>query len=156
VSQAGTGWRLKGPEVYLPRTIALDPLVMELLAARRSRAGANANRAGLTLPETAFVCSTQPDGSTPRTPENVSRAVKRFCWRVEEKAKALGCAEHWQLRFKDLHHLSATDMPATGLAPGMIANRLGPADPSPPGLPLQHVAPGPASVRVQSTMNRHI
>jgi integrase len=122
-------WGLKDTKTHQVRQIAMDEFGMELLAARRARAEADAAGAGIILGD-GYIWATEVDGHAPRTPDSITRSFSHLCDRIEAEAKAAGRVEHWPFRFHDLRHLSATEMVAAGMDPRTVATRLGHADPS--------------------------
>jgi integrase len=132
VWQVRSEWGLKDPKTHQVRAISLDPTAVSLLTARKGRATAEAEMAGIELPADAFVWSTLVDGFSPRTPNSLTRAFHRLCRTMEEEALAAKPprVESWDFRFHDLRHLSATEMVGSGVDPKTVAARLGHADPS--------------------------
>ena len=132
VWQIGSTWGLKDPKTHQVRTIALDPVAVSLLTARKTRAESEAATACVPLSTDAFVWSTVADGLSPRTPNSLTRAFHRLCRTMETEALAADPprVESWQFRFHDLRHLSATEMVGQGMDPKTVAARLGHANPS--------------------------
>ena len=132
VWQIRSTWGLKDPKTHQVRTIALDPVAMAVLTARRSRAESEAATACVPLSSDAFVWSTLADGLSPRTPNSLTRAFHRLCRTMETEALAADPpqVESWKFRFHDLRHLSATEMVGQGMDPKTVAARLGHANPS--------------------------
>jgi integrase len=132
VWQIRSSWGLKDPKTHQIRTIALDPVGVSVLTARKARAESEADRAGVPLSADAFVWSASPDGLSPRTPNSLTRAFHRLCKTMEAEALAADPprVESWPFRFHDLRHLSATEMVGQGMDPRTVATRLGHANPS--------------------------
>lgn len=132
VWQIRSTWGLKDPKTHQVRTIALDPVAVSLLTARKTRAESEAATACVPLSTDAFVWSTLADGLSPRTPNSLTRAFHRLCRTMETEALAADPprVESWQFRFHDLRHLSATEMVGQGMDPKTVAARLGHANPS--------------------------
>ena len=130
--QVKSTWGVKDPKTHQVRAIALDPVAVSLLTARKARAESEAATACVPLSADAFVWSTLADGFAPRTPNSLTRAFHRLCRTMESEALAADPprVETWQFRFHDLRHLSATQMVAQGLDPKTVASRLGHANPS--------------------------
>ena len=103
-----------------------------VLTARRGRAIAEAETAGIELPADGFVWSTFVDGHAPRTPNSITRAFHRLCRTMEDQARAAVPPrdEEWSFTFHGLRHYSATEMIAAGVDPVTVAARLGHADPA--------------------------
>ena len=123
-------WGIKDPKSHQVRTIALDPAGMALLDARRKRAKKEAELAGVTLSDDAYIWSTYVDGHNPRLPNGVTRAFHRLCQTLQAEADAAGRNEFWDYRLHDLRHLSATQLIGTGMDARTVASRLGHADPA--------------------------
>jgi integrase len=132
VWQIRSTWGLKDPKTHQVRTIALDPVAMAILTARKARAESEAATACVPLSNDAFVWSTMADGLSPRTPNSLTRAFHRLCRTMESEALASDPprVESWKFRFHDLRHLSATEMVGQGMDPRTVAARLGHANPS--------------------------
>jgi integrase len=132
VWQVRSTWGIKDPKTQQVRSISLDPVCAALLTARKSRAEAEANTAGVALPTDGYVWSTFVDGHAPRTPNSLTRAFHRLCRTMEEEAldATPPRVERWNFRFHDLRHLSATEMVGAGVDPRTVAARLGHADAS--------------------------
>ncbi len=116
---------IKDTKTHRVRTIALDPACMRLLAARRQRADTDANMAGVTLGDGAYVWATSVDGLAPRTPDSITRAFAHLCDTLKRET-----GQPWPFRFHDLRHLSATELIAAGVDVRTVAGRLGHADPT--------------------------
>jgi integrase len=132
VWQIRSSWGLKDPKTHQIRTIALDPVGVSVLTARKVRADSDADRAGVPPSADAFVWSASPDGLSPRTPNSLTRAFHRLCQAMESEALSADPprSESWPFRFHDLRHLSATEMVGQGMDPRTVATRLGHANPS--------------------------
>jgi len=132
VWQIRSTWGLKDPKTHQVRTIALDPVAIEILTAHKAQVESEAAMACVPLSNDAFVWSTQADGLSPRTPNSLTRAFHRLCRTMETEALASDPprVESWKFRFHDLRHLSATEMVRQGMDPRTVAARLGHANPS--------------------------
>jgi integrase len=129
VGSSSSAGKLGDAHAHEARTIALDPVGMELLVARRSRAASEAQGECVALGEDAFVWSTRADGRIPRSPAGINSSFLRLCWRADAEAKVAGRAERWQLRFDDLCRLSGTGVTTICTGSGTVTSRLGPANP---------------------------
>jgi integrase len=118
VWQIRSTWGLKDPKTHQVRTIALDPVTVAVLTARKARADSEAATACVPLSNDAFVWSTLADGLSPRTPNSLTRAFHRLCRTMETEALAADPprVESWKFRFHDLRHLSATEMEISNVA----------------------------------------
>ncbi len=96
---------IKDTKTHQQRSLALDDVGLELLAARRARAEEDARAAGVELGPDAYVWATRADGAAPRTPDSVTRAFAHLCDTMERDARAAGRNESWPFRFHDLRHL---------------------------------------------------
>ena len=121
---------VKDTKTHQVRRIALDQNATALLRARRAGVDADATAAGITLAQEAFVWSPVADGSTPRTPDSLTRAFARLCGSLEAEAKAAGRREQYRFRLHDLRHFSATELIGAGVDIRTVAGRLGHADPA--------------------------
>lgn len=121
---------VKDTKTHQVRRIALDQNATALLRARRAGVDADAAAAGITLAQEAFVWSPLADGSTPMTPDSLTRAFARLCGSLEAEAKAAGRREQYQFRLHDLRHFSATELIGAGVDIRTVAGRLGHADPA--------------------------
>jgi integrase len=101
VWQIRSTWGLKDPKTHQVRTIALDPVTMEILTAHKAKAESEAAIACVPLSNDAFVWSTQADGLSPRTPNSLTRAFHRLCRTMETEALASDPprVESWDFRF---------------------------------------------------------
>ena len=102
------------------RTVALDPVGVELLTQHRARVEEWAEQAGAALPADAFVFSPEMDGSVPYRPDTVTS----FFIRVRD---AVGAPT---VRLHDLRHFTATQLIAANMDIRTVAGRLGHSDPS--------------------------
>jgi integrase len=121
---------VKDTKTHQVRRIALDENATALLRARRVGADADAAAAGITLAREASVWSPAVDGSTPRTPDSLTRAFARLCWLLEAEATARGRREQYPFRLHDLRHFSATELIGAGVDIRTVAGRSGHADPA--------------------------
>lgn len=99
-----------------PRTIYLDPGTIDLLRAVYDQAFQTAAACGIVLPDSAFVFSDEPDGSTPWKPQTTARRFSRCC-----EAANLPAAT----RIHDLRSLAGTHLADQGIPIPVIAHRLG-------------------------------
>jgi integrase len=102
------------------RTVALDPVGVELLTQHRARVEEWAEQAQAELPADAFVFSPEMDGSIPYRPDTVTS----FFIRVRD---AVGAPT---VRLHDLRHFTATQLIAANMDIRTVAGRLGHSDPS--------------------------
>jgi len=128
--QVRRSWGVKDTKTHQVRRIALDDNAIALLKARKAEAEADAKAAGVALQREAFVWSLTVDGSTPRTPDSLTRAFGRICDLLEAEAKGVGRSDHYRFRFHDLRHFSATELIGAGVDIRTVAGRLGHADPA--------------------------
>jgi integrase len=115
------GGRLeKDTKTHSNRRIALGPDTLEVLKAQRQIAQERALIIGEKVSDDAFIFSRDPDGSSPWTPDSVT---KRFAVIREE----LG---YDNMRLHDLRHFAATRLMAAGVPVRTVSGRLGHANPS--------------------------
>lgn len=103
------------------RTVALDQAAADSLLRLRARAEGNAALCGLSLPETAYVFSTDVEGLQPRLPSWFSGAF-RYAKKRASKAGVTGLS---QVRPYDVRHFMITQLLAHGIAPAVVAERAG-------------------------------
>jgi integrase len=108
----------KDTKTHAARRIALDPATLAVLAEQRDQANARASVAGVDLPTSAYVFSTEPDGSIPWTPTTVTK------W-FQATREALGIEN---VRLHDLRHFAATRLLAAGVPVRTVSGRLGHAN----------------------------
>lgn len=102
-------------------TVSIDTTTVELLRRWRRRCAETALAGGVTLNDSAFVFSPQPDGSIPRWPKDVNYALGAIC-------RKLGIEG---ISFKDAtRHFVATQLVATGRDVRTVAGRLRHASPA--------------------------
>ena len=110
----------KDTKTHANRRIALDDDTLAVFEAQRHRAQERASLIGESVSDDAFVFSREPGGTTPWTPDSVT---KRFATiRVE-----LG---YDNMRLHDLRHFAATRLMAAGVPVRTVSGRLGHANPS--------------------------
>lgn len=109
--RGGRTWE-KSTKTHQQRRITLDPQTAELLEAFRRH---SAKRAELdTMPDTARIFSTSPDGSTWLKPDSVSQRYARMCARLG-----------WDMHIHQLRHYSATELISAGTDVTTVGGRLG-------------------------------
>ena len=85
VWQVRSEWGLKDTKSHRVRPFSLDPLAESVLTARRGRAIAEAETAGIELPADGFVWSTFVDGHAPRREQHHLRP-------------SIACAGRWRTK----------------------------------------------------------
>ena len=110
----------KDTKTHANRRIALDDDTLAVFEAQRRIALGRASLIGESVGEDTFVFSREPDGTTPWTPDSVT---KRFAIIREE----LG---YDNMRLHDLRHFAATRLMAAGVPVRTVSGRLGHANPS--------------------------
>jgi integrase len=101
------------------RSVQLDPVTLEILAAHRGAMAERAEICGTKLAADAFVLSDAADGSEPWKPGRLTQALTR----LRKRAGYTG-------RLHDLRHWHASLLLNAGEAPVVVAERLGHRDPS--------------------------
>lgn len=102
-----------------PRRIALDPIVIESLAAQIRYMHNRAQSMGFELAPNAYIFSDELDGTVPWRPDRVSLAFYRICRKLGVK-----------VRLHDLRHMHATQLLTLGLDVRTVSGRLGHAQPA--------------------------
>ncbi|MFI5035021.1 MAG: tyrosine-type recombinase/integrase [Acidimicrobiales bacterium] len=110
----------KDTKTHANRRIALDDDTLAVFDEQYDFAWERASLIGQSPNHDAFVFSREPDGSTPWTPDSVT---KRFAIVREE----LG---YDNMRLHDLRHFAATRLIAAGVPVRTVSGRLGHANPS--------------------------
>jgi integrase len=105
----------KDTKTHASRRIALDVGSRDALELHRRRCSERATACGVSLKDSAFVFSSDPDGAKPLVPNDVT---KRFI-RVR---KAVGLKT---VRLHDLRHFTATRLLARGIPVRTVSGRLG-------------------------------
>jgi integrase len=115
-SIAQTGGRTweKDTKTHQRRRIVLDVQTLTLLRAYLQFCANRAAKFGVDLPDTGYVFSPAPDGSTWPKPDSVTQRYGRMCER-------LGLDAH----IHQLRHYSATELIAAGVDIRTVAGRLG-------------------------------
>ena len=115
-SIAQTGGRTweKDTKTHQRRRIVLDVQTLTLLRAYLQFCAERASEFGVDLPDTGYVFSPAPDGSTWPKPDSVTQRYSRMCER-------LGLNAH----IHQLRHYSATELIAAGVDVRTVAGRLG-------------------------------
>ncbi len=120
VYQAADEVGLKGTKTHQARTVALDPVAVEVLKRRRARADEAAHVVGIALDPGAYVWSDDPEGVVPLRPDTVTQAFGRLCRKAEQLEK-----RPYPFRLHDLRHYSATELLAAGVDLATVSGRLG-------------------------------
>jgi integrase len=108
------GWTEGDLKTHQQRRIALDTETATALREHLDQCRLRAKALGIELPESAFVFSTAPDGSTHLVPDSVTQRYDRL-------ARRLGV----QTTFHKLRHYSATELILAGVDIRTVAGRLG-------------------------------
>jgi integrase len=105
----------KDTKTHAVRQIALDKGSSSQLQRQRERCRQRAAECGTSLPDSAFVFSSEPQGPQPWVPNDVT---KRFI-RVRQAVNMSG------VRLHDLRHFTATRLLAEGVPARTVSGRLG-------------------------------
>lgn len=103
------------------RTVALDAGPAGRLMALRTHQEARAALCGIELADTAFVFSAVPDGSEPRFPSWFSGGFRN----AKQRAARAGLTGLAGVRPYDVRHFMGTQLLAHGVAPAVVAERMG-------------------------------
>lgn len=103
------------------RTVALAPAATGHLLALRVRREAEAALCGATLPDGAYVFSAAPGGLTPRNPAWFTGAFRQ----AKRRAGRAGIGGLDGVRPYDVRHFMGTQLLAHGVAPAVVAERMG-------------------------------
>lgn len=114
-----TGLVAKGTKTDRPRTISLNPSLVDTLGRVLATANQRAVKSGTRLHPQAYVFSDDDNGQGPWRPDRLSLAFYRLC-------KQLGV----QCRLHDLRHAHATELIGDQVDIRTVAGRLGHANPS--------------------------
>ena len=110
----------KDTKTHASRHIAIDEGTVSVFQAQRRKAQERASLIGEQVRDDAFVFSRVPNGTTPWTPDSVT---KRFA------AIRVDLGYH-NMRLHDLRHFAATRLMAAGVPVRTVSGRLGHANPS--------------------------
>ena len=121
VKQAAVGnGVVVGPtKTHQERRVSVDDVTLAVLAAHRARAEGWATDAGVTLEPDGYLLTLDPTGTTPMTPNVITRGFLRVTGRA-----GVSC------RFHDLRHFTATQLIGSGQDVTVVAGRLGHLDAS--------------------------
>ncbi len=108
----------KDTKTHAARRIVLDVGTVAVLKAHRKRSTARAQACGARLPASAYVFSSDPDGTRPWAPNDVTKDFIRL-------RKAVGLDT---VRLHDLRHFAATRLLAEGVPVRTVSGRLGHAN----------------------------
>lgn len=103
------------------RTVALDHLAAAHLMGLRTHQEANAALCGISLPADAYVFSNGPEGTVPRLPSWFTGGFRR----AKKRAARAGIDGLTAVRPYDVRHFMGTQLLAHGVAPAVVAERMG-------------------------------
>lgn len=112
-------WQEGPTKTHQERQLALDPVLADVLRARRLAQLADCQAFGGSLPADAFILGRLPPFDIPTRPDLLTHQFSRLCAR-------LGLDHH----LHELRHFAATVAIAAGVDVRSVAARLGHADPS--------------------------
>ena len=110
----------KDTKTHVSRRVAIDDGTVLILEAQRRLMNERATLANLTILDSSFIFSNEPDGLTPWVPGSVTKKFQKL-------RDALGLHN---VRLHDLRHFTATRLIAAGVPVRTVSGRLGHADPS--------------------------
>ena len=122
---------VQGTKTHAQRTVGLDEVTTQMLAAHRQAVVELAEDGGYTVQPEDFVFQRSPGSEEPLPPARISQAWQRLC-------KELGV----RARLHDLRHLQASLLLDAGEAITTVAARLGHRDTSTTLKVYGHLMPG--------------